>query len=188
MSWVTCEFPEKFLLDEYVVRRFDIADAQAVVDAVTISLAELLPWMPWAKFEPQSVAQREELIATWMTEWVNKENFAFGAFQGNTLVASTGLHLRGEVGECEIGYWVSTPYTGRGVATRVSRALTDIAFSCSDVNMVNIAHDVANVKSGRIPARLGFQISREFERPIEASGETGTIRLWSISRDEWISR
>jgi len=57
--------PYSLRVGEYLVRKYETSDAQALVDAVTDSYKHLEPWMPWIKFEPQSVAQREEMIKTW---------------------------------------------------------------------------------------------------------------------------
>ena len=79
-----------------------------------------------------------------------------GIFENDECVGGTGFHLRGEVGELEIGYWVSSRHTKQGIATRVSAALVDVAFSCPEVQRVDIAHDIANVASQGVPQRLGF--------------------------------
>jgi len=188
MVWFTSSVPDVIEVDDLVVRRCHSSDASALVEAVTASLPELLQWMPWAKFEPQTVEQREQLIDTLNREWNEKSNFTMGIFAGNECIGGTGLHLRGDDGELEIGYWVSTPHTGRGVATRVSRALLDVAFSYPEVLKVAISHDVANVASGRIPQRLGFSVTKEYQREPEAISESGTVHVWKVTKEEWLSR
>lgn len=188
MSWFNSDIPLSIEVDNLVVRQYRLSDAPLLVDAVTRSLPELLQWMPWAKFEPQTVEQRGELIEQWVLEWEKKTNFTMGIFLHDECVGGTGFHLRGEDGELEIGYWVSTAHTKMGIATRVSAALVDVAFSFAEVEKVAIAHDVANNKSQRIPELLGFKVSREFARTPEAPSETGVARVWSMTRDEWRNR
>lgn len=188
MSWLVSDIPHRFSVDELVVRRYDEVDAPLLVDAVTASLPELLEWMPWAKFEPQTVDQRAELIRTWSDEWDSKTSFTFGIFHDDQCVGGTGFHLRGDVGELEIGYWVATEHTGRGIASRVSRALVDIAFSLPEIEMVTIAHDRANFASQRVPEKLGFNVFKEYEREPEANSETGIARVWRMTRGQWAQR
>ena len=188
MTWLVSDLPTSISVGNLVVRRYEISDAVALVEAVSESLPELSQWMPWAKFEPQSVQQRQELIATWMTEWKDKTNFTMGIFENDSCVGGTGFHLRGEVGELEIGYWVSSRHTKQGIATRVSAALVDVAFMCPEVQRVDIAHDIANENSQRIPQQLGFHVTREYTRQPEAPSEVGTARVWSITRAEWVNR
>lgn len=188
MTWFNSTLPDVVEVGDLVVRCYQPSDAAALVDAVTASLPELLQWMPWAQFEPQTVQLREVLIQTWIGEWGQKTGFTMGIFKDHLCVGGTGFHLRGEVGELEIGYWVCTPWTGRGIATRVSSALVDVAFECAEVNVVSIAHDVANVASERVPQRLGFSVTREYQREPEAPSESGMARVWSVSREEWRRR
>ena len=188
MTWLRSGIPTRVECDELTIRRYERNDAAALVDAVTESLNDLLPWMPWAKFEPQTISQREDLISTWHDEWRQCSNFTMGIFYNDLCVGGTGLHLRGEPGSLEIGYWVRSSHVGRGIAQRSSRALTTAAFCLPEVSVVQIAHDIANVRSQRVPQSLGFGVIRESERIPEAPGEVGRVRLWAITRDEWNQR
>ena len=188
MAWLHSVVPTRVECEELVIRKYERKDAAALVDAVTESLNELMPWMPWAKFEPQSVSQREELISTWDDEWTRGSNFTMGICENDLCVGGTGLHLRGEEGTLEIGYWLRSSHVGRGIARRSSNALSTVAFSLPEVSVVSIAHDIANVRSQRVPESLGFRVIRESERIPEAPSEVGRVRLWAISRDEWNQR
>lgn len=185
MTWLRSDIPTRIECDELIIRRYERNDAAALVDAVTESVNELSLWMPWAKYEPQTVVQREELIDTWNDEWVQRTNFVMGIFINDMCVGGTGFHLRGDQGSLEIGYWVRSSHVGRGIAQRSSRALTTAAFSLPEVSVVQIAHDIANVRSGRVPESLGFQMIQESERTPEAPNEVGKVHLWSMTRDEW---
>ncbi len=175
-------------VDDLTVRRYYISDAASLVDAVTASLPELAQWMPWAKFEPQTVAQREVLIESWQQEWDDGVNFTMGIFRDGICVGGTGLHLRGNIGDLEIGYWVASSHAKHGIATRASRALVDVAFRMNEVNSVSISHDIANTASQRIPERLGFSVVNEYTREPQTASESGRVRVWSIAKQEWLMR
>jgi len=163
----------------YVVRRYDIADAQALVDAVTESSEHLRPWMPWMKFEPQTVEQREALIKTWSDSWDACTEFVMGVFLGDRVVGGTGLHLRGDVHTVEIGYWVHIDYIGRGIATQVSYALVEAAFATwAEIDTVEIHHDQANEASAAVPRRLNFEYVETSNREPEAPSEVGILVRW----------
>lgn len=185
--WLGVAPPESITVDEFVVRRYGRGDAAALVGAVTRSIEHLRPWMPWIRFEPQTVEQRAALIEEWSSEWDARTNFTMGIFEKEQLVGGTGFHLRGGEGVLEIGYWVHVDHTRRSIATRVSRALTEVAFGIDDVLEVRIGHDINNETSGRVPMRLGFGILGEHEREPEAPGEAGRVRLWSMTRERWAS-
>jgi RimJ/RimL family protein N-acetyltransferase len=175
--------PVPLQVGDYVVRKYELSDAQALVDAVTDSYKHLEPWMPWIKFEPQSVIQREELIATWNKSWEQRTEFVMGIFLGDRVVGGSGLHLRGNEKTVEIGYWVHVDYIGRGIATQVSDALTLEAFRLwPEIDTVVIVHDEANIASGKVPARLGFKHVLTGQREPEAPGESGVMFRWEKKR------
>ncbi|MEI6299314.1 MAG: GNAT family N-acetyltransferase [Actinomycetota bacterium] len=177
--------PGPLQVGEYVVRKYELSDAQALVDAVTESHEHLEPWMPWIKFEPQSVAEREELIRTWTSSWEACSEFVMGIFSGDRVVGGTGLHLRGDVNTVDIGYWVHVDYIGRGIATQVSQALTSEAFALWDeVDTAVIVHDEANVASRKVPTRLGFEHVFTGQREPEAPAESGVMYRWEKKRTD----
>ena len=175
--------PSPLHVGEYIVRKYELADAVALVTAVTESCEHLRPWMPWIKFEPQSVAQREVLIKTWSEAWDHRNEFVMGIFLGDRVVGGTGLHLRGDVNTVDIGYWIHVDYIGRGIATQVSRALTETAFALwAEIDTVVIIHDETNLASGKVPDHLGFQHVSTGQREPEAPAESGVTYRWEKKR------
>ena len=171
--------PIPLQVGDYVVRKYENSDAQALVNAVTDSYKHLEPWMPWIKFEPQSVIQREELITTWNESWEQRTEFVMGIFSGDQVVGGTGLHLRGEVNTVEIGYWVHVDYIGKGIATQVAGALTETAFALwAEIDTVEIHHDQANEASAAVPRRLNFEHVETSNREPEAPSEIGVLVRW----------
>ena len=175
--------PDVLHVGEYIVRKYKRSDAEALVTAVTESCEHLRPWMPWIKFEPQSVNQREELIRSWNQAWEDRTEFVMGIFLDDRIVGGTGIHLRGPVNTVDIGYWVHIGYTGRGIASQVSDALTLEAFRLwPEIDAVVIVHDEANTASGKVPARLGFEHVLTGQREPEAPGESGVMYRWEKKR------
>jgi ribosomal-protein-serine acetyltransferase len=171
--------PVPLQVGEYIVRKYEQSDAVALVTAVTESCEHLRPWMPWIKFEPQSVTQREALIKTWNEAWADRTEFVMGIFLGDQVVGGTGLHLRGDVNTVEIGYWIHVDYIGKGIATRVSGALTESAFAMwPEIDIVEIHHDQANEASAAVPQRLNFELVKTSNREPEAPSEVGVLVRW----------
>jgi ribosomal-protein-serine acetyltransferase len=160
-------------------------DAEAFNAAVHESLDELRPWMPWAAGEPRPVAERLELIRDWARERAEGGDESFGIFLDGAVAGACGLHRRVGPGGVEIGYWVRTPDTGRGVATEAARRLCELAFADPSIDRVEIHHDRANAASGRIPAKLGFSRIVERRDAPEAPGEDGVEVVWRLTREEW---
>jgi len=177
--------PLEIVLVGFVLRRYRVEDAPAVASAVGESLQHLRPWMPWIAHEPATVKEREELIARWERDWDEGTQYSFGMFQGVRVVGGAGLMRRIAKDGLEIGYWVHPDFTGRGFATVAAGALTTIAMRLADVTHVEIHHDKANVASGRVPFKLGFEMVREEPDEISAPGESGVSWIWRMDRARW---
>ena len=176
--------PDSLQVGEYVVRKYEPADAKALVIAVTESCEHLRPWMSWIKFEPQTMTQRAELIKVWNEAWEQRAEFVMGIFLGSQVVGGTGLHLRGDVNTVDIGYWMHVDYIGKGIATRVSGALTETAFAIwPEIDIVEIHHDQANEASAAVPQRLNFELVETSSREPEAPSEVGVLVRWIKRRD-----
>ena len=165
-----------------LIRRHHPDDAAALHAAISDSVDHLRPWMPWAKLEPLQLSARQTLIAEWIERWDAGDDFNYAIVEAGTLVGGCGLHRRvGPLG-LEIGYWTRSNAIGRGVATDAARCLVKAAFDMAGIDCVEIHHDIANIASGRIPARLGFTLMDEHEDGIVAPGERGVERVWRLER------
>jgi len=166
-------------------RRFTLADAEPLYDAVIASQAELVPWMTWAKDYRLGMARAfvRENTVTKDTK-VNEVSYVACDDQ-HPFLGSFGLHGRLGPGELEIGYWVDSRCTRRGIATKMAALLTEAAFTIPEIEAIEIHHDRANHASGGIPMRLGYQRIGFQEREPEAPGEEGIEVLWRMERGGW---
>jgi RimJ/RimL family protein N-acetyltransferase len=71
------------------------------------------------------------------------------------LAGSCGLGRRPS-GSVELGYWIATPFWGRGFATEACSALIDIARTLGLARLEG-SHFVDNPASGRVLEKLGFE-------------------------------
>lgn len=174
--------------DGIVLRRWRVEDAPAVQDAVLVSLEHLRPWMGWVAEEPATLAERRRMIIARRRDWLRGTEFIYGAFLGELAIGAFGLHRRIGPRGLELGYWVRDGYTGRRIGLRAAELVTAVALRAPAVDHVEIHHDKANVRSGRIPERLGFTLVGEFPDRIEAPGEIGVECRWRITGRQWRAR
>lgn len=165
-----------------VVRRLRVSDEAQVAKAIKDSLEHLRPWMPWAAAEPLTPMDRRALLATWERAWDAGTERNVGVFDGPSVVGVAGLTDRPGPGAREIGYWTHVGHLRRGVASTAASLLTELAWEDPTVDRVEIHHDRANVASGGVPRRLGYQRIGERERGPQAPAETGTEVVWAITR------
>ena len=100
--------PERIEGEGLLLRRWRVEDAELLGAAVAESVEHLLPWMPWAHQEPQTVEEKTELIKRFRANFDSGDNFTCGIFSADEaqVLGGTGLHPRIGPGGLEIGYWI----------------------------------------------------------------------------------
>jgi RimJ/RimL family protein N-acetyltransferase len=170
--------PYRIETERLVIRCWDPEDAPLLKEAVDSSIEHLLLWMPWARFEPQTLDEKLELARTFRGEFDLGMNFIYGVFEPDELRAlgGSGLHPRGGDGSLEIGYWIRADAVGRGFATEVCAVLTRVGFDHFGLERVDVTVDPENERSARIPRKLGFVLEGKLRRRLPPKEEGGPLR------------
>jgi RimJ/RimL family protein N-acetyltransferase len=174
--------------DGLVLRRWVVADAEALGRAVAESADHLRPWMGWIAGEPLLLERRRELIDEWERDWSEGGDVVLGVFMDGRVAGGCGLHHRIGAGGLEIGYWIHPAFLRRGLATRVVKLLTEAAFAVPGVSRVEIHHDKANQASSGVPRKLGFEWLDEAPDEPEAPAEVGIECRWRMEKEAWLAR
>ncbi|MEM9465055.1 MAG: GNAT family N-acetyltransferase [Actinomycetota bacterium] len=158
-----------------VLRRVAAPYARALADAVAESLSELRLFMDWAQGDPTSAEDYADFLVASDHEWDDDRAYGFHVFDRSTdaLIGGCGLMRRRGPGAIEIGYWIHSDHTGRGLATEAAAMLVEAAWALPDVCRIVIRHDSANVASGRVAEKLGFHEVDRVAVEITAEGESG---------------
>ena len=168
---------------QVTLRRFRPEDADALERAIDESLDQLLPWMPWAaKHSRESVL---EYLDRSRAEWESGASYNYAITADGVLVGSCALMRRIGPGGREIGYWLHSDWTGRGLMTAAAAELTCEAFRLPGTTHVEIHHDEANRASAGVPRRLGFTlVSRTVDtEPPDSPGDSGVTVVQRIDRE-----
>src|SRR3546814_19500585 len=80
--------------------------------------------------------------------------------EDDIVVGGSGLHGRAGLEQLDIGYWVRADRGGRGLATAVSRPLTDAAFQVPGVKRVRIQREDTTHRSARVPSTPAYRFER----------------------------
>ena len=171
--------PEELSDGTVTLRRWQPSDAQGSYEAVTASLAELAPWMPWAA-RGYSRDGAAEFISMTNAAWDSGKTFDYAVLVDGQINGGMGLMTRRGPGGLEIGYWVASRVAGRGVATRAVRLLVRTAFDIG-AEYVQISHEKLNERSGAIPRRLGFTCLGETP-PLPPSSRDEVALMWQLDR------
>jgi ribosomal-protein-serine acetyltransferase len=138
------------------LRAYEPDDALPLWVAARESVAEVFPWLAWC--HPQySVAEAVEWIRARGELAVEGREYTFA------IVGADGRYLGGcglnQVNRSHrfgnLGYWVRSSATGRGVATEAVRQIAEFAFRKTDLVRLEIVCAVLNERSQRVAERAG---------------------------------
>jgi RimJ/RimL family protein N-acetyltransferase len=181
--------PYRIETERLVIRCYEPEDAPLLKAAVDSSIEHLLPWMPWARFEPQSVEDKVELCRMFRGQFDLGQNYIYGIFSADETeqLGGSGLHPRANEGSLEIGYWVAASAIGRGIATEVTAALTRAGFEIAGLDRIDIQVEPTNDRSLAIPRKLGFieegTLRRRLEPQVDGLPRRDSV-LFSMLREE----
>lgn len=179
--------PERVEGPRLLLRRWTPADEDLLASAVARNIDHLRPWMPWAT-EDTPVEGPRQLLESWEREWKKGGDVVMAIFLGGRVAGGTGLHRRRGPGVLEIGYWVDKDLLGQGIATEASAMLTSAALLIPGISSVEIHHDKANVRSGQVPRRLGYELVCERAEALKAPAESGVELTWRMTAEHWAAR
>jgi RimJ/RimL family protein N-acetyltransferase len=178
--------PYRIVTERLVMRCWEPRDAPLLKDAVDTSIDHLLPWMPWAAAEPQSLAEKVELLRQFRGRFDLGTDFIYGMFtpDESEAVGGTGLHTRVAPDAFEIGYWVRASWAGQGIGTESTSALTRVAFELTDIDRIEIRCDPANERSRAIPRKLGYTEEATLRRRLHYP-EPRDVVVYTLFREDF---
>jgi len=172
-----------------VLRCWDPRDAPLLKDAIDSSLDHLRPWMPWARHEPQTLAQKVELLREFRGQFDLGADSIYGIFDAGEerVLGGTGLHPRIGTGGLEIGYWIRASATRRGIATEAAAAQARVGLEIGRADRIEIRIDPENVASLGVPRKLGFTEEATLRRRLPArEGEPlRDVTIFTLFREDF---
>ena len=170
-----------------VIRCWDPKDAALIQEAAAASKEHLLPFMPWAADEPQTVEQKVELARRFRGLFDRGEEYVYGIFNPDEsrALGGTGLHTRLNGNALEIGYWLHQDFINQGYITESAAALTKVAFELYYVDRMEIHCSVENLASAAIPRKLGYIHEATRRRVGYANGKYSDSMIWTLFADEY---
>ncbi len=167
------------------VRPYQATDAEALWQAARESVAEVSAWLPWCHPE-YSMAEAVEWVTSQARLAAEGSEFAFaivgpdGRFLGGCGVNQINrVHRFGN-----LGYWVRSSATGRGVASEAARQMAEFAFRNTDLMRLEIVGAVENRRSQRVAERVGAVREGVLRNRLQVHGKAVDAVMYSLTRPE----
>ena len=171
-----------------VLRPFRRRDVSPVHEAVMASLTDLAAWLPWAASNySRSVTQQflRDSVGAWSEN--RAHDFAIRLREdsdrhlGNVSVWWTSKP--NEAGE--LGYWVRSDETSRGICTEATARVLQVAFEELGMHRVSVRIAVGNRASERVAEKLGFTQEGLLRDEVRVGSVWMDHTVWGLLDREW---
>ncbi|MES2101487.1 MAG: GNAT family N-acetyltransferase [Pseudomonadota bacterium] len=155
------DLPTRIDTERLLMRPPQAGDGPQFFEALSESLVEMrrfLSALPWIAAEPNLEAA-ELYCRNGQANFVARKDLPFFLFERATgeLVGATGLHRTvWATPKTEVGYWVRSSRSGRGLIAEAVEATTQYAFRHIGAVRVELITDEANLASRKVADRCGF--------------------------------
>jgi ribosomal-protein-serine acetyltransferase len=140
-----------------LVRPYRADDIPALYEAARESIPELSPWMPWCHAN-YSIEETTSFILSRPECWEKDAEYGFGVFNhaDGRFLGGVGMNFINRIHQmANLGYWVRTTETGRGVASRATRLVSRFGFEKLGFQRIEILAATGNVPSQRVAEKAG---------------------------------
>lgn len=139
------------------LRPIETRDAAVIYHAVLESADNLAPWMPWYHAE-YSLQDTRTWCKAAQRNWQEGLSFDFAlmAATDKTFLGICGLnHINPDDGCANLGFWVRSSHTGKGIATTAALLVARFGFEELGLNRIEIVAARYNYISQRVAEKTG---------------------------------
>lgn len=178
----------KLETDRLILQRFTRRDSSTLDDAIRASLTDLNQWLPWARMDYAS-GDTSAFIRDSIQAWKEDRAWDYSIRTKADLsrhVGNVSLWTVSKLGKIgEIGYWVRTDETSRGICTEAVDRLLGEAFGSMGYHKVVLRIAVGNEASDRVAQKLGFTKEGVLREELLIRGNWVDHSLWSLLDREY---
>ncbi|MDR2933694.1 MAG: GNAT family N-acetyltransferase [Rickettsiales bacterium] len=154
--------------------------AKEVFEIVDRNRKYLDKWLPWVDRTKTVNDEYDGLMI------VHNNEYSWHIFVDKKIVGNIAFHNFNEKRKkLEIGYWLDSKYSGRGIMTHAVHMIEKIAFETEIWNKIEICCDMENIPSQNVAKRAGYHLDgvlcQDFPYP---NGHFGNTMLWSKLKSE----
>lgn len=170
------------------LQRFTRRDAGTLDEAIRESLPDLNQWLPWARLDytaSDTTAFIRESIQAWKEERAWDYSIRLDT-DPKRHIGNISFWTVSKLGKiAEIGYWVRSQETSRGICTEAVGLLLGEIFDSLGYHKIVLRIAVGNDASDRVAQKLGFTREGVLREELLIRGNWVDHSLWSLLDREY---
>lgn len=145
----------------------------------------MFPFLPWCH-PGYAINETRHWLQGAQGEWEKGSGFAFVIRdrQNDEFLGGCGLNRIDEHPVANLGYWIKTGATSRGVATEATRALARYGLEHLGLIRIEIIMSVANAASRRVAEKAGANYEGRLRNRLLLHGKPHDTYVYSITTEE----
>ena len=170
-----------------LIRPYRAEDIGVMYEAVRESIAQLSPWLPWCH-AGYTIEETKAFVLAREAAWRNDEAYAFGVFDAaaGTYLGGVGLNFINRIHQCaNLGYWVRSSQTGRGVASAATRLAARFALKQLGFQRIEILAAIGNHASQRVAEKAGATREGTLRKRLLVNGQPQDAVLYSLVAEDF---
>ena len=164
------------------IRRYETADVPLLFEAARETVAEGSRWLPWLHPD-YSMPESLEWVVDSRKQWDQGREYSFAIVDPLTgqFLGGVGLNLISNTHRmANLGYWVRSSCTGRGVATAATQLIARFGFGVLTLQRLEILTEVDNLASQRVAEKAGAVREGILHRRLVIQGNSVDAVVYSL--------
>ncbi len=170
-----------------MLRQFRRRDVAPLHEAISASLDDLQPWLPWVEGYDRGSSQR--FVRESVSAWSEHRAFDFTVRPIDDLdrhVGNVSIWITSQQNSIgEVGYWIRSDDTGLGYGTEATTRIVQVGFEEMGLHKVQLRIAVGNERSDRIAERIGFVQEGILRHEVKVGNRWLNHTVWSMLEEEW---
>lgn len=173
--------PTSFRTDRFLIRRYTTEDEDFLYEAARSSIPEVFQFLPWCHPD----YDRKDA-----TDWLDtvENNWKTGTAYNLAIFSPDGSEFHGGCGITRVdehpvgnlGYWIKTASTGKGIATEATIALAQFGLKQVGLQRIEIIMSVQNAASKAVAEAAGAQFEGTLRNRLLLHGKAHDAHVYSI--------
>lgn len=182
---LTTPIPLAFETERFLIRRYETSDENVLFQAARESIAQVFEFLPWCHPDYQR-RDSTDWLETITPNWKDGSAYSFGIFSKDDgeFHGGCGVNQIDKHPIANLGYWIKTPSTGKGIATEATIALARFCIQKIGLQRIEIIMSVQNGASKAVAISAGAQYEGRARNRLLLHGKLHDAYLYSITPED----